>query len=216
MFVIYICLTSPARLLTTRCISQIETDRLSRPNNSVFVDVSYWWGNSDIQHHLWRLTLDGSLCVAPISPNVSSALDLGTGTGIWAIEVCYLVHYVQAQAYPYIVKPLVCRRAPICLHSWCRSVIHPTYGGTRQLLFSNWRPRKWLGTKSQVRIHPQQDSKFWYPKLGHDLSTVLFAPWTRWLGRIPRVLNGAAMRRWHEEYKCNRNDGKLRVYNFLV
>jgi len=40
----------------------------------------------DLQHHLWRLTLDGELYIAPIPHTVSNVLDLGTGTGIWAIE----------------------------------------------------------------------------------------------------------------------------------
>ena len=41
---------------------------------------------SDLQHQLWRLTLDGALCLAPLPPSTSSVLDVGTGTGIWAIE----------------------------------------------------------------------------------------------------------------------------------
>lgn len=41
---------------------------------------------SDLQHHLWRLSLDGALHLAPLSLTTDTALDLGTGTGIWAIE----------------------------------------------------------------------------------------------------------------------------------
>lgn len=40
----------------------------------------------DLQHHAFRLTLDGKLYRAPISENVQSVLDVGCGTGIWAIE----------------------------------------------------------------------------------------------------------------------------------
>lgn len=41
--------------------------------------------NLDLQHHLFLLTLDGKLGLAPVSqPNY--VLDIGTGTGIWAIE----------------------------------------------------------------------------------------------------------------------------------
>ncbi|MCJ1285119.1 hypothetical protein MMC26_004457 [Xylographa opegraphella] len=47
---------------------QIETDRL------------------DLQHHVWRLTLNGALYLSPISGNIGRVLDVGTGTGIWAIE----------------------------------------------------------------------------------------------------------------------------------
>ena len=40
----------------------------------------------EIQHDMWLLTLRGALA---LSPNVDSAkrvLDLGTGSGIWAID----------------------------------------------------------------------------------------------------------------------------------
>ncbi len=39
----------------------------------------------DLQHHLFLLTLDGKLFTAPI-PKVNRVLDVGTGTGIWAID----------------------------------------------------------------------------------------------------------------------------------
>ncbi|KAF2496992.1 S-adenosyl-L-methionine-dependent methyltransferase [Lophium mytilinum] len=40
----------------------------------------------DLQHHTFRLTVDGALYIAPIPKNVQTVLDVGTGTGIWAIE----------------------------------------------------------------------------------------------------------------------------------
>lgn len=40
----------------------------------------------DMQHKMWSITLDGKLHLAPIDPNLQNALDIGTGTGIWAIE----------------------------------------------------------------------------------------------------------------------------------
>ncbi|KAF2261458.1 S-adenosyl-L-methionine-dependent methyltransferase [Lojkania enalia] len=40
----------------------------------------------DLQHHAFRLTLDGALYRAPIPKDVQHVLDVGTGTGIWAIE----------------------------------------------------------------------------------------------------------------------------------
>ncbi|KAF2461741.1 S-adenosyl-L-methionine-dependent methyltransferase [Lineolata rhizophorae] len=40
----------------------------------------------DLQHHLFRLTVGGALHLAPLPPNVHDVLDVGTGTGIWAIE----------------------------------------------------------------------------------------------------------------------------------
>ncbi|CAO2658560.1 Nn.00g062830.m01.CDS01 [Neocucurbitaria sp. VM-36] len=40
----------------------------------------------DLQHHAFRLTLDGRLYRAPIPEDVQRVLDVGCGTGIWAIE----------------------------------------------------------------------------------------------------------------------------------
>ncbi|KAK3341833.1 S-adenosyl-L-methionine-dependent methyltransferase [Lasiosphaeria hispida] len=43
----------------------------------------------DLQHHIWYLTLDGKLGLAPPveqAINVGRVLDLGTGTGIWATD----------------------------------------------------------------------------------------------------------------------------------
>ncbi|GME36957.1 Methyltransferase domain-containing protein [Neofusicoccum parvum] len=58
-----------------------------------FREDSYWLPNDedeadrlDLQHHVWRLTLDGSLHAAPVPLDVNDVLDVGTGSGIWAIE----------------------------------------------------------------------------------------------------------------------------------
>ncbi|KAH7411286.1 S-adenosyl-L-methionine-dependent methyltransferase [Cadophora sp. MPI-SDFR-AT-0126] len=39
----------------------------------------------DLQHHLFNLTFDGKLALAPIS-NPHMVLDIGTGTGLWAVD----------------------------------------------------------------------------------------------------------------------------------
>ena len=38
-------------------------------------------------HKLTEVTLEGKLNLAPFSSNPERILDLGTGTGIWAIEM---------------------------------------------------------------------------------------------------------------------------------
>jgi 16S rRNA G527 N7-methylase RsmG len=40
----------------------------------------------DMQHKMWSITLDDKLHLAPIGPNPQNVLDIGTGSGIWAIE----------------------------------------------------------------------------------------------------------------------------------
>ncbi|KEZ38927.1 hypothetical protein SAPIO_CDS10265 [Scedosporium apiospermum] len=54
---------------------------------------SYWGPNDDaaldnldLYHHLFTSTLGGELFLAPIGPDPQRVLDLGTGTGIWAMD----------------------------------------------------------------------------------------------------------------------------------
>lgn len=55
--------------------------RMSRgPNDETHQD------SLDISHHIFRLALDGDLFISPIGSEPQRVLDLGTGTGIWAIQ----------------------------------------------------------------------------------------------------------------------------------
>ena len=40
----------------------------------------------EIIHHIYSLLLDGKLCRAPVGDGLQRILDIGTGTGIWAID----------------------------------------------------------------------------------------------------------------------------------
>lgn len=40
----------------------------------------------DLVHHIYSLMLDGALFLAPIGDHPQRVLDLGTGTGIWAMD----------------------------------------------------------------------------------------------------------------------------------
>ncbi|KFY10977.1 hypothetical protein V491_07386 [Pseudogymnoascus sp. VKM F-3775] len=58
-----------------------------------FNDTKYWGPNDDaaneamdIGHQLFTLILDGRLFLAPIGDNPQKVIDIGTGTGIWAID----------------------------------------------------------------------------------------------------------------------------------
>ena len=48
----------------------------------------------DLTHHLYRLVLRGDLHLAPIPKDVQRVLDLGTGTGIWALDFAEYVKKV--------------------------------------------------------------------------------------------------------------------------
>ena len=41
----------------------------------------------DIEHHNQKLQIDGKLHLCPLPEHPEEILDLGTGTGIWAIEM---------------------------------------------------------------------------------------------------------------------------------
>ncbi|KAL8836587.1 MAG: hypothetical protein Q9176_006224 [Flavoplaca citrina] len=65
-------------------------------------DGAYWGPNDethndqqDIAHHAWRLALNNKLYLAPIQKNPERILDVGTGTGIWAIEMAELFPNAQ-------------------------------------------------------------------------------------------------------------------------
>ncbi|KAF4459273.1 Phosphoethanolamine N-methyltransferase 3 [Fusarium albosuccineum] len=58
-----------------------------------YQDGAYWGPNDDRQqeaedlmHEMYRIILDGSLYAAPIGDSPQSVLDVGCGTGSWAIE----------------------------------------------------------------------------------------------------------------------------------
>jgi methylase of polypeptide subunit release factors len=40
----------------------------------------------DLVHHIYSLLLDGKLYLAPVGKSLQRILDLGTGTGIWAMD----------------------------------------------------------------------------------------------------------------------------------
>lgn len=53
----------------------------------------------DLAHHIYRLILKGDLQIAPVGKDPQRVLDLGTGTGIWAIQFAECVDIVHRYQY---------------------------------------------------------------------------------------------------------------------
>ncbi|OAA63548.1 TAM domain methyltransferase [Niveomyces insectorum RCEF 264] len=71
----------------------------------------YWCPNDDpennrleIQHHAHRLTFEGALCCCPKAAGAKRVLDLGTGTGIWAME--YADEHPEAEVIGVDLSPI--------------------------------------------------------------------------------------------------------------
>ena len=68
----------------------------------------------DLVHHVYRLLIDGGLCLAPIDKDIKRCLDFGTGTGIWAIDFadeypnCEVIGTDLSPIQPQSVPPNLC------------------------------------------------------------------------------------------------------------
>ncbi|KAK2669531.1 hypothetical protein RAB80_015057 [Fusarium oxysporum f. sp. vasinfectum] len=74
-------------------------------------NAEYWASNDaqqneamDIIHHFLVLTLDGKLHLAPLKDDIKSVLDVGTGTGIWAID--FADEHPQAEVIGTDISPI--------------------------------------------------------------------------------------------------------------
>ncbi|KAL0465238.1 S-adenosyl-L-methionine-dependent methyltransferase [Neurospora intermedia] len=74
-------------------IMQYRTIKGRTYHNDAVSDNEYWGPNDakamevmDIYHHAMTLILDEKLYTAPLSKDIKNALDVGTGTGLWAID----------------------------------------------------------------------------------------------------------------------------------
>jgi SAM-dependent methyltransferase len=69
------------RVLYGRRYHALHSDAVYHlPNDDAEID------RLDLQHHLFRMTLDGALYKSPLPSDVHHVLDVGTGSGIWALE----------------------------------------------------------------------------------------------------------------------------------
>lgn len=78
--------------LTTHSVPVVSSPSRRQPTQTLTGPTEYMLPNDgveqerlDLQHHSFKVYLDGKLHIAPLR-NPRRALDVGTGTGIWAIE----------------------------------------------------------------------------------------------------------------------------------
>ncbi|KAH7190040.1 S-adenosyl-L-methionine-dependent methyltransferase [Fusarium oxysporum] len=74
-------------------------------------NAEYWTPNDehhnesmDINHHLLSLSLDAKLHLAPLKDDIQKVLDVGTGTGIWAID--FADEYPNAEVVGTDISPI--------------------------------------------------------------------------------------------------------------
>lgn len=58
----------------------------------------------DMKHHMWRLVLDGALHLSPIGEYPQRILDVGTGSGIWAMQAADF--YASAEIIGFDISPV--------------------------------------------------------------------------------------------------------------
>ncbi|KAF8475509.1 methyltransferase [Kalaharituber pfeilii] len=64
----------------------------------------------DLVHHIWRLRFEGALYLAPLYPGAQRVLDIGTGTGIWAID--FADQFESAEVIGTDISPIQPRWVP--------------------------------------------------------------------------------------------------------
>ncbi|KAF5005108.1 hypothetical protein FDECE_8428 [Fusarium decemcellulare] len=86
-------------------------------------NAAYWGSNDeqqsevmDIGHHMWTLAQDGKLHLAPLKPDIQKALDIGCGTGIFAI--CEVIGTDISPIQPAWLPPNLKFEIEDCTQEW--------------------------------------------------------------------------------------------------
>lgn len=144
----------------------------------------------DTQHNIWLLTLEGALYRAPIPKSLVSVLDVGTGSGIWALDFadqhpgCRVLGIDLSPIKPNRAVPQNCTfRVHNAEEEWDFGDFRPfdlihsrflvmgmrDWRGYFQKCFDNLKPGGW------VEVHEVQ-----FPMKSANPSTPADAPFLRW------------------------------------
>ncbi|KAH7310828.1 S-adenosyl-L-methionine-dependent methyltransferase [Stachybotrys elegans] len=94
-------------------------------------DANYWGSNDeqqtesmDMNHHVLTLAIGGKLHLAPLGKDIKKAVDIGTGTGIWAIDFadeypgCSVIGTDVSPIQPSWVPPNLQFQIDDCTQEW--------------------------------------------------------------------------------------------------
>ena len=136
-------------------------------------DGEYWAPNDDSQndqldiaHHIFLLLFDGKLFHAPIGPSPQGVLDVGTGTGIWAIDfadqfpTANVIGVDLSPIQPDWVPPNCHFEIHDCGQEWCFSPDHFDFVHVRGLYGSI---ADWPAFYKQVYAHLKPGG--WYEQV---------------------------------------------------
>ncbi|KFY31489.1 hypothetical protein V493_01064 [Pseudogymnoascus sp. VKM F-4281 (FW-2241)] len=122
---------------TTSLLSHITKYRYENNRRyHAYKDGEYWGPNDekqnnqlDIGHHLYLLTMGGRLFLAPIGDNPQNVLDVGTGTGIWAMD--FADQYPSARVTGFDLSPTQPQWVAPNLRFEINDASEPDWGYTR-------------------------------------------------------------------------------------
>ncbi|KAI5242737.1 hypothetical protein E4T42_07608 [Aureobasidium subglaciale] len=103
------------------------------PNDDTELD------REDMKHHMWTLVLEGCLHLAPIGDHPMKILDVGTGSGIWAMQAAD--QYPSAEVIGFDISPVQ--------PSWSVPEVELFLAGLRrEMKDSNWQIQDQAGSWS--------------------------------------------------------------------
>lgn len=106
----------------------------------------------DLQHHVITLLLNGELHMAPLH-NPEDVLDIGTGTGIWAIEMAD--RYPHARIVGTDLSPVQPTWWVLLLYvqtRWMNLAYYPCFAGYRTMLASRLTTLKANGSIQRTTL----------------------------------------------------------------